>query len=642
MALADTAESLYNTANSYEEQKQFDSAVNRYQQVLAASPNDPLGQRAKIDIDKINIIKLFECGNITQAQIELDKFTTAYSSNWYFPPALYRIAERCEEAGQLGKAKSLYQQIQLQYPQDPYANRAQVDVSKTAIITLIDSGNAAGTQNALDKLMSDFGSNAYLPIALYRIAERLEEAKWLDKAKAIYTQVAQQYANNPFAERANIDVLKTTTISAIESDDDSLVQSSLNKLKSDFSQNPYLPSALYRIAERFEESGWPDKARAIYSSIAQQYPSNVYAERAKIDASKATVLLGIQSNNENQVLSNLSTLNNSFSSSPYLPTALYRIAEQYEETLKFNKAKTVYSQIVQQYPNDQFAAKSKIDLVKLDAICLIDSATDTDIQTIIGKLKTDFKDNPYVPAALFRIAERLEDAKKYDFAKTAYLQITKEFPNSSFVGKAQLNIAKINIIKSIMPSSYAASQAAIDKLATDYNRETYPTVSNALYLIAEKCYVEGQKADANHVPDQKLIALSAEILQKYVLGKISGKGNKASAYYMMAIDNYDLGNSAKTIEYANTMLQLNDNHQYAFIMPHLIGNSYEKMKNDGQISASQADTQIENAYKNLLTKFPQSNLAGYAAIKLSDISINKGNYTAALNYCNTFLSGKRN
>ena len=63
-AFADSAESLYNAANSLEEQKQFDKAANGYQQMLSSFATDNYGQRAQIDIDKVAIIKLIESGEI--------------------------------------------------------------------------------------------------------------------------------------------------------------------------------------------------------------------------------------------------------------------------------------------------------------------------------------------------------------------------------------------------------------------------------------------------------------------------------------------------------------------------------------------------------------------------------------------------
>jgi TolA-binding protein len=606
------AESLYTTANQCEEARQFDKAASLYGQVLAQFPEDAYGSRARLDIAKTAIISLIESGNFSQAQTELDKFTAEFKTHWYFPPAFYRIAERYEDARQLDKAKTIYQQIQQQYPKDQYGGRSQIDVPKTAIVALIESGNDTQAQISLDKFSSDFSGNAYLPTALYRIAERYEEARQLDKAKTIYQQIQQQYPKDQYGGRSQIDVLKTAIIAIIESGNDTQAQISLDKLNSDFSGNAYLPTALYRIAERFEDARWPDKAKAIYAQIAQQHPTDPYAERAKIDVIKTAVISAIESGNDSQAQIKLDQLNGDFKSDPYLPVALYRIAERYEEALKFDKAKTVYTQIVQQYPSSEFAVRSKIDIPKVEAICLIDSGKDTEIQAIISKFKSDFKGNSYLPAALYRICERFEDAKKYDTAKVIYNQIAQEFPNSSFAKRAQLNIAKINVIVNVVAGSDIATQSAVDKLATDYNSATYPMISNAIYLITEKCYAEGTKSDVNQVADDKLVALSAALLDKYVLGKICGRDNKASAYYVRGLNYNRLGDYAKAAQAFQSAYDANPKHQYADYCLFAQGYCCEKLLEQKLVSETAAAATITSKYSQLISKYPQSEYASHA------------------------------
>jgi len=526
--------------------------------------------------------------------------------------SLYASANQYEEARQFDKATSLYGQVLAQFPEDAYGSRARLDIAKTAIISLIESGNFSQAQTDLDKFTAKFKTHWYFPAALYRIAERYEETMQLDKAKTIYQQIQQQYPKDQYGGRSQIDVPKTAIVALIESGNYTQAQISLDKLNSDFSGNAYLPTALYRIAERFEEARCPDKAKAIYAQIAQQHPTDPYAERAKIDVIKTAVISAIESENDSQSQMNFDQLNTDFKSKSYLPAALYRIAERYEESRKFDKAKTVYTQIAQQYPSSEFAVRSQIDISKVEAICLIDSGKDAEIQAIISKFKSDFKGNSYLPAALYRICERFEDAKKYDTAKAIYGQIAQEFGNSSFAARAQLNIAKINVIVSVVPGSDIVTQSAVDKLAAAYDSATYPMISNAIYLITEKCYAEGTKPDVNRVAGDKLVALSAALLDKYVLGKICGRDNKASAYYISGLNHDRLGDYAKAAQAFQGAYDANPKHQYADYCLFAVGHCCEKLLEQKLISKTAAAATITSQYSQLVSKYPQSAYAPHA------------------------------
>ena len=193
-----------------------------------------------------------------------------------------------------------------------------------------------------------------------------------------------------------------------------------------------------------------DEAKSIYQQIINDHLNDPYAKRAKIDVVKISIISDIQSGTDTQ--SALDKLN-AFSDYENFPTVLYRIAERYEDAKNMKKPETAYSKVSQLYPTNEYGIRSQIDVQKINAISLINSGNESQIQTIIDKLKNDFKQNPYLSAALFRIAERYEDAKKYDAAEILYGQVSQEFTNSSFAGRAGLNMTKIDIIVSVSSSS---------------------------------------------------------------------------------------------------------------------------------------------------------------------------------------------
>ncbi len=69
-----------------------------------------------------------------------------------------------------------------------------------------------------------------------------------------------------------------------------------------------------------------------------------------------------------------------------------------------------------------------------------------------------------------------------------------------------------------------------------------------------------------------------------------------------------------------------------------IGWSYEALVYTGKLTKEQGTPLIEQAYNAVLQNYPDSHAGDYASIKLAEMSIERGDNTAAAGYYRVFLN----
>ena len=98
-----------------------------------------------------------------------------------------------------------------------------------------------------------------------------------------------------------------------------------------------------------------------------------------------------------------------------------------------------------------------------------------------------------------------------------------------------------------------------------------------------------------------------------------------------------LGDYAKTLEYYQKVVDEWPNYQYAWSAQCLIGECYEKLRDSGVLSESEANPKIEQAYMAVIERYPTCSLAGHACLKLAWPNFQRGRWVEAAMYLELFL-----
>jgi TolA-binding protein len=399
-----------------------------------------------------------------------------------------------------------------------------------------------------------------------------------------------------------------------------------------------VPATLYNIAERYDKAKKFEEAKGVCQLILQRHPDSSYASNAQLYISKRNILSLIESKKYTEVQPALDKLMADFGNHPDLPEALYAIAGRHSNAKKFKEAESIYREIIQRFPNDQYAIKAKFNAPKIHIFYLIASGNFGEVQTAIDKFVADFLDNPDVPGIIYWFAKELELAKEYEKAKSIYLQVALDYPDNPHSIKAQLGASKIDALLFIESEQDTEAQRTLDNLITNFRDN--PDLPDAIFQIADKYYNLAIRHDKEGLEDQtrefyrKAIAIWGKMVQELP----PNANYTPRAYYCSAVCySQELAEHQKGIEYFQKIVDNWPKYRYAWDAQFLIGRSYEALKKAGSLPPSEADAKIQQAYQAVIEKYPDSNDAPYAALKLGQMSFRTGKWSDAAYYFELFL-----
>jgi TolA-binding protein len=229
------------------------------------------------------------------------------------------------------------------------------------------------------------------------------------------------------------------------------------------------------------------------------------ASATDLTQAKDNIITLIKSGQIESARQNVEKLITDFSQDVALPEALYEIARNLGWSAKHEEEKTVYQQIIQNYPNSLIAGKASLGCAKAQVQALITSQSFDDAQAALDKLTADFANHPDLADALYWIAERYGFSNKYEEEKELCQQIIQKYPGSSIAGKARLGYQRAEVQSLIVSQDYSAAEEAFDKLVADFNGN--PDLPETLYWIARRYEWSDKYEEAKNIFEQ--------IVQKY-------------------------------------------------------------------------------------------------------------------------------
>ena len=251
--------------------------------------------------------------------------------------------------------------------------------------------------------------------------------------------------------------------------------------------------ALEQTARTYLNNKQYAEAEQVYQTIILQYPKTDYA----LSAYQGLASLYIEWDKIQSAEEITKTLINKFSKHQDLPKALYLITERYEQLDKFEDAKNNYEQIIQNYPNSEWAGWALLGISRTEVKSLISSGNYDQAQKTIVQLSTDFAAHPNLPETLYSIAWVYRWANRQDTAKNIYQIIIQNYPDSPVANKAKAGILREEIMSLISAQDYPGAQKALDKLITQFSSNS--DLPETLYWIAETYRWVGKHEEAKNL-----------------------------------------------------------------------------------------------------------------------------------------------
>jgi len=352
-------------------------------------------------------------------------------------------------------------------------------------------------------------------------------------------------------------------------------------------------SAQLQRAAEYKDSGCYNQADELYNKIVSENPGTDNALKAQ----KELVLLSLKTKYDVQSNANeqtaLDKLTADFAANPNLPAALYEIAVQYGKDRKYEKAKSLYQRIIQQYPSSPYAIKSQMDIPKTDIMELVVSKRDSAAKTAIEKFISDYSQSSYIAEALHDIAYQWRWSKNFEEAIKTYQYVVDHWPTNEYGMWSQMGVAKSNV----EAGNYDAAKPALDKLVQNY--AGHPGLAEALERIALQYRKAGKFAEAK--------GLYQKIVQTDPNGVFGGRG-RVKISEMDVLSTIVYGNDAAAETAINSFIV---NFAGDAAVPAALTDIAWEYEKAGKYQ------QAKNVYQKIIECYPDNFRAGKAFIEIT-------------------------
>jgi tetratricopeptide (TPR) repeat protein len=579
-------------AETFAKNGRYEQAEALYQQIVTENPGTDYALQAQ---KKLTIMYI-SIGKFEQADVGFEGLVSRFSDSAGVAKAVHDIAYQSRKRANYEKANQLYQYVLDHWPGDPQAIWSQKDIAKLNV----ERGDLETAQAATNKLLADFAQDGRLPEALCSLGDAYRASRKHKKACELYQHVVDNWPKHDQTVRA----LKNIAKSNVAVGDEEAAEAAIDKLLDDFLQHKDVPEALCSIGDGYSERRKYQSAIELYQSVADTWPQNAQAMRALKNLAKSYVAL----NRAEQAQAATEKLLTDFATDPSLPTAARSVADTYRELRKYDEARQLYQHIIDELPDDGGAIHAYKGLAMSNARLADDPNTEAAIEEMAAK----FADSPHLPEALCRVADSYCEAASYDKAKGLYQLVLGKSPDEGSTLHARRGVAMANAGM----GNDKEVQTAIDSLISDFQHR--PDLPSAIFFIGAKYYDDAfPKENAGLIEEARDHFTKAIGVWERIIAELPESDHTvAQAYNFAAVCYRRIGEHDIAVAYFQTVADQYPDYKYAPYALFIIGRIYQSHMKAGRLTHSEAYQGMQQAYGNLVSRYPDSEFAGPAQRQL--------------------------
>ena len=341
--IKDDGSILFNTANTFLENKAYPVAIKAYEYLLSKGKEHPYYLPAKVEMINAKyqmvIAGQFDKKAITELAVEYQAIIDEYGKTYQTMFALRKLANlQAYYLGDLPKAEAALENM-LTVPGIPAMETGQIKLDLGDIYIL--------TRQPWEAFL------------IYeQVAKQFENQDIGNEARYRSARLSFYQGNFAYA-KSQADVLKAATSQLIAND-----ALNLSLLISDNLQSTVDSNALkmYADAEMLQFRNLPLSALAKFDSIAIAFPNNSLIDDILMAKSK----IYIKNNDISNAVKVLKTLTEQQTSSIWADDALFTLADLYEKNGKdIELAKNLYQKLINDYPGSMFTTEARKRFRKL-------------------------------------------------------------------------------------------------------------------------------------------------------------------------------------------------------------------------------------------------------------------------------------
>jgi tetratricopeptide (TPR) repeat protein len=565
------------------------------------------------------------------------------------PHALHEIVDEADTLNKLPEVRQVFQDMITALPKDP-----QVIWLKTGLaIADIHLGNDAAAQATLQDIIGKHGSDDRVVEALGQIAWAYRKLQKYDKALS-----SNQYTvdNWPQKDRAAY-AQQGIVLCQIGLGDISAADKALDVLIQKFSRDPDASKIVLWSAFGYDDAGKKDRAYDVYGLVVQSYPNTPEA----VTAQARRALASMDAEDPTRMAQDIPTLLTQFAVTQdkgeavrYLENGLFwkrfgyanQPTKQDIVTLVDGYLETVAKHTVAVWPKTNWALWAERDL----GTVAIQRGDDAAAQAAVDSLTADYANSTDTPAALTFLADQAFGLKKFAEADQIYQRICDHWP-----GGRQALLASAGHAKScIAQGQDDQGDAIFRKMFVDYADE--PSLPEVSVDVAQAYYVRGIGQLAEFRKDMTTTSRQGQTKQvtpdsfRQDIGKAiavwemvgfqmpeSPTITPRAVYHAAVCSAQDLGDYEKGIRYFKIVVEKWPSYKYASNAQRFIAFYTEKSAKLAGSLQPGVEIEIEQIYKGVMEKYPDSNEATVAALRLGQLRLNDSKWLEAASLLERFL-----
>jgi len=411
----DLPKEIYQIAMKYNEAERKDKAVGLHQyNVDHSSKDDMYTMWSQVEIIKSHIL---DSNNIA-ADETVDKLLTMFSNQSTLPKEIYQIAITYNEAGRKDRALQLHSyNVEHSSKDNKYTMWSQLEIIKSHIL---DGDNVAADE-AVDKLLTVFSDQPTLPMEIYQLSDRFNNAGRADKAGQLYQYIINTWPDDRYAMLAQ-DSLSEGIYSNEAIDNDELtIAEAIDKLLTDpnTDSSKDIPEVLSEIAAKYCNADSYEKAIELCQYVIGNWSDNAaIVISGKLELAKVYIADG----NDTAVEAIVDELVADYGGNPASPDAVFTIGEEYyaqafyyenegqPQKAKdyFTKAIAIWERIVTEFPQSNVISQTYF----FEAVCFQHLNEYKTAYDYLCHFVDKYPNHQYAPEANLMIKYRVKDFQR--------------------------------------------------------------------------------------------------------------------------------------------------------------------------------------------------------------------------------------
>lgn len=328
------AQAIHDVGQHYRGLKKYDKANELYEHVVANCPGTEHALWSQADLIK----SYLALGDDANAEAAVEGLLSGFSDNPLIARAVWDTGQHYRELKQYAQANRLYKHIVTNYPDSEHALKAQMDLVKS-YLALEDE---ASVETAIGGLLANFSDNPLAARAVWEIGQHCRDLKEYAQANRLYQHVVANYPDSESALWAQADLIK----SYLALEDDPNAEAAVEKLLTDFSDNPLISRAIHDTAYEHRKLEKYDRADQLDQFVIDNWPADEQAMWAKMDMAKTNIAFG----DDAAVQAAIEDIIADFNDQPRVAEAICLIGDEYFLKKNYRKAIPIWELILSRYP----------------------------------------------------------------------------------------------------------------------------------------------------------------------------------------------------------------------------------------------------------------------------------------------------